>query len=159
MTLDGIGGAGGAWLIAALALGIAELVVPGVFLVFLALAAAITGALAFVVPGIPMAVQLVSFALWSAVAVLIGRRWYTDYPVATDDALLNDRAGRLLGQVVTVDVAIADGHGRVRIGDGSWAAEGPDLSVGSPARITAVQGGVVIVEPLPSPIPPATAKG
>nr|WP_221234640.1 NfeD family protein [Sphingomonas aerophila] len=157
--MDGVGGAGGAWLIAALALGIAELVVPGVFLVFLALAAAITGALAFAVPGIPVAVQLLSFALWSTVAVLIGRRWYHDYPVATDDALLNDRAGRLLGQVVTVDVAIADGHGRVRIGDGSWAAEGPDLSVGSPARITAVQGGVVIVEPLPSPSPPPTAKG
>jgi membrane protein implicated in regulation of membrane protease activity len=157
--LDGIGGAGGAWLIAALALGIAELVVPGVFLVFLALAAAITGALAIAVPGIPVAVQLGSFALWSAVAVLIGRRWYHDYPVATDDALLNDRAGRLLGQVVTVDVAIADGHGRVRIGDGSWAAQGPDLAVCSPARIAAVQGGVVIVEPLSPPNPPATREG
>ena len=41
MTLDGVGGAAGAWLIAALVLGIAELAIPGVFAIFLAIAAAI----------------------------------------------------------------------------------------------------------------------
>ncbi|KAK0360912.1 hypothetical protein LTR94_025484, partial [Friedmanniomyces endolithicus] len=51
------------YLIAALALGIAELVVPGVFLIFLAVAAAITAALLVAVPGVALPVQLLSFAV------------------------------------------------------------------------------------------------
>ena len=56
--LDDIGGMATGWLIAALALGIAELVVPGVFLIFLAVAAAITAA--------------ASVAVLSGIAVLLG---------------------------------------------------------------------------------------
>ena len=113
----------GWWLLAALALGIAELLVPGVFLVFLAIAAAITGA-ALLALDLPLAAQLASFGVWSVVAVLIGRRWYTDYPVPAD-AHLNDRASRLIGQIVEVETPLLDGQGRVRVGDGSWPARGP----------------------------------
>ena len=146
MTLDQVGGPGGAWLIAALVLGIAELAIPGVFLVFLAIAAAITGLATLVLADLPAAGQIASFAVWSVVAVLIGRRWYRDYPLATSDALLNNRAGRMIGQVVTVETAIVDGEGRVAIGDGSWSAHGPDAAVGARVRISAIDNGVVVVE-------------
>lgn len=137
------------WLIAALALCIAELLVPGVFLVFLAIAAAITGA-ALLALDLPLAAQLACFGVWSVVAVLIGRRWYADYPVASD-AHLNDRAARMIGAVVQVEVPIAHGQGRVRVGDGSWPARGPDAPAGEPMRITAVEGGVLVVEPCRPP--------
>lgn len=150
MTLDAIGGAGGAWLLAALALGIAELAVPGVFLVFLAIAAGITGVATLALPDLPLAAQLAAFAAWSIVAVLVGRRWYTDYPVAGGDALLNDRAAQLIGQPVTVSVAVLGGRGRVLVGDGAWPATGPDLPVGAAARIVGVRGGVVEIMPLES---------
>ena len=148
MSLDLVGGAGGAWLLAALALGMAELLVPGVFLVFLALAAAATGIATVVLPDLPVAAQLGSFAAWSVVAVLVGRRWYVDYPVAGGDALLNDRASRLIGERVVVEVAIMGGRGRVIVGDGTWPAIGPDLPAGASARIVAVKGGVVEIEEL-----------
>lgn len=135
-------------LIAALALGIAELVLPGVFLVFLALAAAVTAAMTLALPDAPLAVQLGSFALWSIVSVMIGRRWYRDYPVDSTDAKLNDRSARLLGEVVTVESAIEHGRGRVRIGDGSWPARGPEAAAGQTMRIIAVDGGVIVVEPI-----------
>ena len=147
MTLETIGGPAGAWLIAALALGIAELAIPGVFLIFLAIAAAMTGVAVLALADLPPAAQLASFAVWSAVAVLIGRRWYRDYPVATSDALLNQRTARMIGQTVTVDRDIEHGNGRVRVGDGSWPAMGPDMPAGSEARIVAVADGVVVVEP------------
>lgn len=146
MNLDGIGGAGGAWLSAALVLGLAELVAPGLFLVFVAIAAAVTGAIVLAVPDMPVVLQLLAFALWTGVAVAVGRRWYHRYPVESADALLNDRAARLIGQVVTVETAITGGHGRVRVGDGAWPATGPDLTVGMRVRIVAVKGGVVEVE-------------
>lgn len=147
MTLDTIGGAGGAWLLAALALGIAELLVPGVFLVFLALAAAITGVIALVLPDLPVAAQVGAFALWSALAVMIGRRWYSDYPVASDKTL-NTGAARLVGDMVTVEVAIEHGRGRVRVGDGAWPARGPEMAVGTRARVIAVDGGTLVVQPV-----------
>mgnify|MGYP003348279276 CR=1 FL=1 len=41
---------------------------------------------------------------------------------------------------------IEGGTGRVRVGDGEWPAEGPDLAAGAKARIASVRGGVVVVE-------------
>ncbi|WP_375270501.1 NfeD family protein [Sphingomonas sp.] len=145
--IGGIGGAG-AWLIAALLLGIAELVVPGVFLVFVALAAAIVGVTVLALPDLPLAAQIGAFAAWSAAAVLIGRRWYRDYPVAGDAARLNDPTARLVGAVVTVERAIEHGGGRVTLGDGAWPARGPALHAGARARVVAVDAGVLVVEPL-----------
>ena len=145
--MDAIGAAG-TWLIAALVLGIAELAVPGVFLVFLAIAAAITGAAVFVLPDLPVAAQLAAFGVWSAVTVLIGKRWYRDYPVEGGDPMLNDRSARLVGQVVVVETAIVAGRGRVCIGDGSWPARGEDALVGARVRVTTVVDGEVVVEAL-----------
>ncbi len=147
--MNGIGPAGW-WLIAALALGLAELVAPGVFLVFLAVAAAITGVSMLALPELPPAAQLASFGIWSVAAVLIGRRWYRDYPIDSADALLNDRGARLVGEVVTVEVAIRNGRGRVLVGDGGWPARGPDAAVGERVRVVRCDGGVLTVETLAS---------
>ncbi len=144
----GMIGAAGAWLIAALVLGIAELAAPGIFLVFLAIAAAVTGIALLALPELPIAVQLASFAVWSTVTVLIGRRWYRDYPVAGADPMLNDRSARMVGQIVIVETAIVDGRGRVSVGDGSWPARGDDAAAGTRVRITRVADGVADVTPV-----------
>lgn len=136
------------WIGAAVLFGLAELVVPGVFLIFLAVAAGLVGAALFALPGLPLLAQLGAFGVWSVVAVAIGRRWYVDYPVETSDPLLNDRARRMVGQQVVVTEAIVDGRGRVRIGDGEWPAAGPDAAAGARMRIVGVSGVVVEVEPV-----------
>jgi membrane protein implicated in regulation of membrane protease activity len=136
------------WLAVAVLLGLGELALPGVFLIFLAIAAGITGLAAFALPDLPLAAQLVSFAVWTGVTVAIGNRWYRDYPVASSDPKLNDRAARLIGEIVPVCDAIAGGEGRVRIGDGTWSAHGPDAPVGAAVRIVAVAGSTLLVEPI-----------
>lgn len=153
MTLASIGGAAGAWLIAALVLGIAELAIPGVFLIFLAIAAAVTGVAVLALADLPAAAQLASFAVWSAVTVAIGKRWYRDYPVDVADPLLNDRAARMVGRIVTVETAIVHGSGRVRVGDGTWPARGDAAAVGDEVRIVTVMDGVVMVEPVATTSP------
>lgn len=146
----------GAWWIAAAAvLAIAELAIPGVFLMFFAIAAAITGVLALLFPELGLAGQLVSFAAWSAATVLIGKRWYRDFPVESSDPLLNDRLARLIGETVTVVQPIRDGSGRVRVGDGEWTAYGPDTPAGTRMRVTGGDRGALRVEPLPGALPPA----
>jgi inner membrane protein len=136
------------WLAVAVVLGIAELLVPGVFLIFLAIAAAVVSVALLALPDLPLVAQLGAFAVWSVVTVLIGRRWYVDYPVETSDPLLNDRAARMAGEIVTVSVPIVAGSGRVRVGDSEWPASGPDTEAGTRMRVVKVMGGIVSVEPL-----------
>lgn len=138
--------AGFLWLILAALLAITELMIPGVYLTFIALGAAATGVLALIFPELGLIGQLISFAAWSSVAVLIGKRWYNTNPVPSSDPDLNNRAARMIGQRVTVVEPIVGGSGRVRVGDGEWPAEGPDIGAGEKARVVEVRGGVVLVE-------------
>lgn len=148
--MDWTSNAGMWWLIAGVAMAITELLVPGVYLIFFALAGAITGAMALLFPGLGLPGQLASFAAWSVVTVLIGRRWYRDYPVETQDPLLNDRVARLIGETVTVVEPIQSGCGRVRVGDSEWLARGVDQPVGARVRITGASGNMLHVEPVPT---------
>lgn len=139
------------WLTLALVLGAAELLAPGVFLIFLAIAAASTAAICFALPDVPFVAQIGAFGLWSAIAVLIGRRWYRDFPITTEDAMLSDRSQRLLGQVVTVTEPFVDGRGRVTLGDSVWLAQGPGSEIGARMRVSGVDGSVLVVEPTEGP--------
>ena len=85
------------WLAVALGLAIAELIAPGFFLIFLAVGAATTGFAILLVPGLPVLIQALLFALFTAAAVGLGRRWYHRSEVPTEDRFLNDRAARLIG--------------------------------------------------------------
>ncbi|WP_326524564.1 NfeD family protein [Sphingomonas sp.] len=147
MNFDNLGGW---WLVAAVLLGGAELLLPGVFLVFLAIAAAITGVFLLLFPELPVPAQLLSFAAWSAISVWIGRRWYRDNPVETSDPLLNHRVARLIGETVTVAQPIEGGSGRVRVGDSEWLARGPDTPAGARVRVTGAEGTALTVEPITS---------
>ncbi|MBA4755231.1 MAG: NfeD family protein [Sphingobium sp.] len=134
-----------AWLVFAALLGIAEVMIPGVFLIWIAIAAAITGLAALALPiGLPL--QLLIFAALSIAAVWAGRRWYVDHPVASTDPLLNDRTARLIGQTVTVVEPIVGGEGRVKVGDSVWTALGPDADAGARVRVIAAEGTALRVE-------------
>ncbi|WP_199792317.1 NfeD family protein [Allosphingosinicella vermicomposti] len=134
------------WLIGAAILGIAEILVPGVFLIWLAAAAAVTGFAALL--GLPLAFQFGLFALLAIAAVMFGRRWYAANPVESSDPLLNDRTARLIGETVLVVDAIEGGRGRVKVGDGVWMAKGPDVTAGSRVRVIGAEGGCLLVEPV-----------
>ena len=146
MNLDGVE-PHWVWLIGAAALGIAELLVPGIFLIWLAAAAALTGFSALLF-GLPLAFQFAQFALLAILAVYIGKRWYADNPVDSSDPLLNDRAARLVGKTVLVVGAIEHGSGRVQVGDSVWNARGPDAEAGARVRVTGADGTCLRVEPL-----------
>ncbi len=133
------------WLVFAALLGIAEVMIPGVFLIWIAIAAAITGLVALALP-IALPLQFLLFAALSIAAVYAGRRWYVDHPVASTDPLLNDRTARLMGQTVTVVEAIRGGEGRVKVGDSVWTATGPDADVGARVRVVGADGTLLRVE-------------
>lgn len=134
------------WLAAAVLLGIGEIVTPGVFLIWIAVAAAITGVIAMLAD-IVLPLQFLFFALLCLVSVWAGRRWYVDNPVASQDPLLNDRTARLVGEIVIVAEPIRHGRGRVRVGDGIWDCSGADAEPGAAVKITGAEGAILLVEP------------
>jgi hypothetical protein len=133
------------WLILAAVLGILEIVLPGVFLIWLAIAAAITG-IAVAMFDIAFGYQIALFTALAFVSVYSGRRVYARNPVPSSDPKLNDRTARLIGRTVTVESAIQNGEGRVRIGDSVWNARGPDAPAGSQVVVVAADGSCLSVE-------------
>ena len=81
------------WLLFAALLGIGEIIIPGVFLIWIAAAAAITGILTFVI-GFNPALQFGLFALLCILAVYLGRKWYLERGADVADPMLNDRSAR-----------------------------------------------------------------
>lgn len=141
------------WLIGGVLLLIAEVIAPGFFLVFIGAAAIATGMFTLLFH-LGVAPQLALFAVYALLAVIAGRRFYAGRNGPSSDPLLNDRAGRLLGKVVTVLVAVDEHHGRVRVGDGDWSARGGPAAAGERVRITGVEGNCLTVEPVRN-LPPA----
>lgn len=141
------------WLIAAVIFGVAEILTPGVVFAWLAVAAVLTGIVVMAF-GLSLPFQLALFGLLAIAAVYGGRRWYDRNPVESSDPRLNDRTARLIGETVTVVVAIEHGRGRVKVGDGVWAARGPDAAEGSRVRVTGADGACLIVEHLADRLPP-----
>ncbi|MEO5586536.1 MAG: NfeD family protein [Novosphingobium sp.] len=136
-----------AWLALGLFLAVAEIIVPGVFLIWLAGAAILTGVLVWIVP-LGLAAQIVIFAVLAIVAVFSGRRYLSAHPVVSADPLMNDRGGRLIGEVVVVTNVIESGSGRVKYGDSEWLAKGPDAEPGTRMRVAGHDGTVLLVEHL-----------
>ena len=133
------------WVGAGALLGILEILLPGIFLIWVALAAWLTALIVFLAP-MAIALQLAIFVVLAFVIVWAGRQVYARNPVESADPNLNVRAARLIGQVVTVESAIENGKGRVRVGDGVWNARGPDSPAGTSVRIVAAEGTCLTVE-------------
>lgn len=133
------------WLSLGLLLGVAEMVAPGFFLMWLGLAALIVGGLDYFLP-ITVAYQVAMFAILSVLTVFAGKKLLQKNPIETEDAKLNDRGARLTGEIVTVVEAITNGNGRVKVGDSVWSARGVDAGKGSRVRVTGADGAVLLVE-------------
>ena len=144
--IEGIG-AHWLWITLGLVLGALEMLVPGVYLIWFAAAAIITGALTAVID-ISVPLQILNFVAISMIAVFSARRWISESPIESSDPLLNRRGAQMVGQTGTVTQAIENGSGRVHIGDSDWIARGPDIAAGERIRVVGSEGSALMVEPL-----------
>jgi membrane protein implicated in regulation of membrane protease activity len=133
------------WFIVAVALFALESVVPGVHFVWFGVAAVIVGALGLTVD-IAWEWQLITFAIISCITVFFARRYASPAMATSDQPELNLRAEQYVGRVVTVEEAIADGRGKVRVGDTVWNAQGSDAPQGARVKITGSNGTCLLVE-------------
>ena len=131
-----------AWIVAAGVLALAEMVVPGAYLMWIALGAAVT-AIAAGATGMILEGQLAVFAIATSVSCLGGYFVYRALVPGMDrngDAPLNAPRRSMVGAHGTVCETFVNGRGKVRVGDTVWLADGPDLAEGSPVVVAGVRG-------------------
>lgn len=137
-----------AWFVAAALFLLLELMLPGVFFIWLALAGAATGIADYLLD-LPWQAELLLFAALSVVAVLAGRRVYRGSGMEpVDNPHLNRRQMGYVGRSFTLHQPISDGRGKLTIEDTVWEIEGPDLPAGARVKVTAVKGMSLVVAPL-----------
>ena len=137
-----------AWAAIALVLIAAETMVPGAFLLWMGIAAAVVWLLVLLFPGMSLLVQVVLLVGLSVVAVLAYLKWGRRRERPSDRPLLNRRAEQHVGRVVVLDRAIVGGQGRVQIGDAYWVVSGPEADAGTRVRVVAANGMVLEVRPV-----------
>lgn len=131
------------WVIAGILL-LAELILPGIFFMWLALAAAVIGVVD-IFADLSWQVEIAAFAVLSALFVLFVRpRLQMPQGSATN---LNQRMYDYVGRAYVLDEAIVNGRGKVRIDDTLWIVIGADRGKGEWVKVTAVDGSRLIVEP------------
>jgi membrane protein implicated in regulation of membrane protease activity len=138
------------WVLCGLLLLVAELALPGIYLLWIGIAAIGTGLLLLVtVPGLEMAtalfLTLLGGGIWLSVRLRQGRR--PSPQVNTPGSGLIGRMGILL----PIGEANAGPGLRVRIGDSEWQARLPRdqkvPDIATRVRVEAVEGTTLIVRP------------
>ncbi|MSP01538.1 MAG: NfeD family protein [Acetobacteraceae bacterium] len=132
------------WVAVGLGLLIMEMLLPGVFMMWLGLAAIGAGLLTFGF-GFQFAAQVISFGILTVISLAIGlrlRRPLLEVMHTEKDGLVGRRATAL----------VFEGRdGRVRLGDTDWAARvPPDLDPPDPGarmKVERVDGTTLIVRP------------
>jgi inner membrane protein len=131
------------WVAAGLALLIAEMLLPGVFMMWLGLAAC-GGGLLTLLFGFGFAAQVVSFGILTVISLSIGLRMRRPHQI-----IHTEREG-LIGRPATA-LVFQGRDGRVRLGDTDWPARVPsDITPPDPGtrlRVAQVEGTVLIVRP------------
>lgn len=134
-----------AWIVAGLVLLALELAVPGGFLLWMGIAGIFTGLIAFIQP-LDWPWLWLIFGLVSLVTISLWVKFFRHRPDASDRPLLNRRTAQLLGREGVLDQPIAQGVGRLALGDTIWRVSGPDLPAGRRVRVVGNDGAVLRVE-------------
>lgn len=146
MDLEGID-AHWIWLTLGLLLAALEMLVPGIYFMWIAIAALITGVLTYMFD-LSLPAQVIDFIFLSLIVTFTARRMVRDRPIASADPLMNQRGARMVGERALVVQAIQHGGGRVKLGDSEWIAHGPDVAAGEYVRIVGSEGAILLVEPV-----------
>ena len=135
------------WWLFAIALVIVEVFSAGAFFIWMGVAAILTGFVLLVMPAMSWQIQFTLFAISSIAAILLGRSFFNRKEINTEDPTLSSQETSLIGKTFAVEQAIINGSGRVKVGESTWKANGPDCNVGSSVKVVAIDGAELIVEP------------
>lgn len=137
------------WMVLGFALLALEILVPGVFMLWIGIAAILTGALSLQLWGMEFwgwQLQVLVFLVLSLICAYGGMKLVGGNDEETDQPLLNRRGEQLIGRTALLAEPIAEGRGRIRIDDTTWRVAGPDLPIGARVRVIGAEDSQLVVE-------------
>jgi membrane protein implicated in regulation of membrane protease activity len=132
------------WFVVAAVFLLLELLAPGVFMLWLGLAAILIGIISLAMV-LSWQTQLIAFALLSIACIPMWRYFARKVESPVDRPYLNRRAEGYVGRVFTLEKPIVGGIGTVRIDDTVWRVSGPDLPAGSQVKVATADGAALEV--------------
>ena len=127
------------WIVAGLLL-LAEMMMPGFFMIWLAIAAALT-AIVQMIFHFEWTTEVIIFAILAAASVAASWRIVSkSWAAKSDQPHLNQRHEALVGKTYFLEKAILEGKGKIKVDDRIWDVEGPDLPKGAQVKVTGVDG-------------------
>lgn len=136
------------WAVLGAVFAVIEVAVPAMVCIWLAAAALGVAAISWRYPGLSWEHQGLIFAALAVASVALGRTAFARARSGEGQQRLNRRGESYVGRMFTLDGAIVDGRGRLRVDDSVWLVAGPDLPAGTRVRVTAAKNTLLHVEPL-----------
>jgi membrane protein implicated in regulation of membrane protease activity len=127
------------WMVLGFVLLVMEIIAPGVFMLWIGIAALVIGAVSLLIWDASFwtwQIQVLAFLILSLVSAYVGKRVAGGRHTPTDQPLLNRRGEQMIGKMATLSEPIKDGRGRIKLGDTLWRVSGPDLPAGTKVRVT-----------------------
>ncbi len=128
------------WIALALLLLIIEMAGAGGYLLWIGIAAGVTGGVLFVVPELSWQLQVLIFSIASVVCALGWWQYQLKHPRHVDEPLLNKRGAQYVGRVFVVSDAIKNGRGKIRADDSFWEVSAvEDMPAGTNVKVLALE--------------------
>lgn len=127
------------WMVLGFVLLVMEIIAPGVFMLWIGIAALIIGAVSLLIwdsASWTWQVQVLAFLVLALVSAFTGKKLVDGRHDDADQPLLNRRGAQMVGKLATLAEPIKNGRGRIRLGDTLWRVSGPDLPAGTQVRVT-----------------------
>lgn len=140
------------WLVAALVLGIIEVLTVDLIFLMFAIAAVATALAAGL--GMPLVGQVVVFALASLVLMFLVRPWAKAH-LARSTPDIRTNAQSLVGREAVALTRLTGQDGRVRLDGDTWSARTVDraeVPAGTHVRVVSIDGATAVVGPLSTPV-------
>ena len=136
------------WAVLGGVFAVIEVAVPAMVCIWLAAAALGVAAISWRYPGLAWEHQALIFAALAVASVALGRTAVGRTKASESERRLNRRAETYVGRMFTLDGAIVDGRGRLRVDDTVWLVAGSDLPAGTRVRVTGTENTLLRVEPI-----------
>lgn len=125
----------------------AEMLGTSGYLLWSGLAAVLVGLIQWLIP-LPWKGQGALFATLTLLCLFFWYRWLRYRERHQQPNALNQRGKQMTGRLLTLETALHDGIGHVRIGDSSWRVQADsDLPAGTQVVVVSVEGITLRIQP------------
>ena len=128
------------WLFTACLLMMMEILIPDMFFMALASAAAEVGIIGFFFPNLTFGWMFTIFSAFAVISIWISQRYLSKEILVSEEPLLNRRSDDLIGRNFTLNAPIVHGEGRLKAMASHWNITGPDCPAGSRVKVVKVDG-------------------